>query len=244
MGYTKINDPGVREGYCKFRFDIRLNDVRYRKNITCRKSVVKVLYREWEDRIYAGLSKQVTYKFFEILDNYLVHVRVNKSPNAYKTECRSVQRFKQFFNKNLLLSDFKRSLVDDYVSWRRGTVFSKYDNTHRKGLVTNATINREICVLSSFFNWCIRKEYIPYNPAAMCKLKENNQREVRLSKDEIQILLHEAEAVDGRLYNIISLALLTGMRKSEILTLEWNEVNFESSKIILSSLKTKAERRG
>jgi integrase len=76
----------------------------------------------------------------------------------------------------------------------------------------------------------------------MCKLKENNQREVRLSKDEIQILLHEAEQIDGRLFNIISLALLTGMRKSEILTLEWKEVNFDSSRIMLSSMKTKSRK--
>jgi len=242
MGYTKINDPAVRDGYSKFRFDLRLNEVRYRKIITCRRSVVNVLYREWEDKIYAGRSKQ-NYRFFEILDNYLEHVKVNKSPNAYQNELRTIKRFKLFFNKNLILSEFKRSLVDDYVSWRRVKVFSKHDNSLQKGQVTNATINRDLACLSSFFTYCIRREYInTINPIAMCKLKENNEREVRLSRAQLEEFLNKAQAIDSMLYNVIAMALLTGMRRKEIFSLEWSEVHFDNSIIILSARKTKSKK--
>jgi len=242
MSYTKLNDNRVKSGYSKYRFDLRYNNVRYRKIVTCRKSAVNALHRQWEDSIFDGLIGNQSHRFFGMLDRYIEHVEFNKSKTAYVNELRATKRFRDFFKKNLLLSEFKRSMVDDYISWRRVRVFSNHDNTHRKGSVSNATINREISVLSCFFNWCIRKEFMTHNPAAMCKLKENNQREVRLSKDEIDILLMEAEKIDLTFHKVISLALLTGMRRSEILTLEWNEVHFDASKILLSALKTKSKR--
>lgn len=243
MGYTKIDSAGLSDGNHRYRFDLRINDVRHRKIVTCRRSAVNVLYRKWEDKIYSGQSQQTGYRFFEILDKYLEHVQLNKSPEAYKTEQRAVRVFKMFFKKNLLLSEFKRSMVDDFVTWRRNKVFSRHDNSYYKGRVCNSTINRDLAYLSSFFTYCIKREYInTVNPVSLCKLKENNEREVRLSRAQLEEFLNKAYEIDKMLYNVIALALLTGMRRKEIFSLEWSEVHFDNSIIILSARKTKSKK--
>lgn len=91
--------------------------------------------------------------------------------------------------------------------------------------------------------YCIKRKYCVHNPFNSIKLKENNYREINLSKKQIKELLEKAEDVDKRLYNIIQIALLTGMRRGEVFSLEWPEVDFEHSIIRLSASKTKSKKR-
>jgi len=241
MGFKEIkNQEGVGKGYVKYQFYLRFKGEQHRRVETCRRSAVAAIFRDWEDSILNGVTRQ--YKFFEIMDEYLKYVEKFKSAKSFEAESRSVKRFKECF-KNMALSDFRRSNVDDFVSWRKNKVFAAHENTKEKGKVSNATINRDIACLSSFFSFCIRKEYSnTVNPVAMCKLKENNQREVRMSKIQLEEFLIKAQSVDAQLYNVVALALLTGMRKKEILTLEWSEVHLEASIIRLSARKTKSKK--
>ncbi|PKL19539.1 MAG: hypothetical protein CVV49_00450 [Spirochaetae bacterium HGW-Spirochaetae-5] len=241
MGYKEVTDQsGVEKGYIKYQFYIRFKGDQFRKVVTCRKSAVDALFREWEGKILLGVTKQ--FKFFEILDEYLIHVEQNKSAKALNAESRSILRFKSCF-KNILLSDFRRSHVDDFITWRRNKVFALHANTRVKGKVSNATINRDLACLSSFFSYCIRKEYInTINPVALTKLKENNEREVRISREQLEEFLLKAQTIDRQFYNVIVIALLTGMRKKEILTLDWSEVHFDSRFIRLSAHKTKSKK--
>lgn len=241
MGYTEDkNQDGVEKGYVKYNFYIRFKNARYRKNQICRRSVVAAIFRDWENSIFNGITKQ--YKFFEMLDEYLIFVEQNKSERAHQSESRSILRFKECF-KNMILSDFRRSHVQEFITWRRGKVFSAHDNSRAKGKVSNATINRDIACLSSFFTYCIRKEYImTNNPVALSKLKENNEREVRLSRVQLEEFLSKSQSIDIMLYNVVAIALLTGMRRKEIFSLEWSEVHYDNSIIILSARKTKSKK--
>lgn len=241
MGYKEVKDQsGVERGYVKYEFYIRYKGERFRRVETCRRSAVAAIFRDWEDSILKGTTK--SYKFFQILDEYLVYVEQSKSTKAFEAESRSIKRFKECF-KNIEISDFRRSNVDQYILWRRTRVYAKHDNTLVKGKISNATINRDLACLSSFFTYCIRMEYInTMNPVAMFKLKENNEREVRLSRLQLEEFLHKAQSIDNMLYNVIAIALLTGMRRKEIFSLEWSEVHFDNSIIILSARKTKSKK--
>lgn len=243
MGYKELkNSPGVEKGYVKYQFYLRFKGERYRRMEICRRSAVDAIYRDWEGKIISQSIGRRQYKFFQIMDEYLEYVKKTRSVTQYKSDSGAVRRFKMFFKKNLLLSEFRRGMVDDYICWRKTKVFSQWDNSRAKGSVANSTVNRDIAVLSSMFNYCIRREYIMHNPATLCKLKENNQRNITLADSQIKELLLKAADVDRRLYNIVALALMTGMRKKEILTLEWSEVHLDASMILLSAHKTKSRK--
>ncbi len=243
MGYVKHNDQsGVNPGYVKYRFELRHKDTRHRKMVTCRRSAVQVIYRDWEDEILDTRNRD-RYMLFETIDRYLTDVRQFKSVTYCRNEERSMLRLKEFLKKDTPIEDFRRKHVAEFITWRRSKVFAMHDNTRNGGRVSNGTINRDIAVISCFFNWCIRRElYNSVNPASLSKLKENNIREVRLNKGQIQELINVAYDIDITMGYVVSIALMTGMRKREILSLEWSEVHFESSIVLLSASKTKSRK--
>lgn len=246
MGYLKNPDQsGVRKGYIKYRFDLRYGGQRYRKMETCRASAVQAIYKAWEDKIYEEIhqTSEEQHQLFEIIDQYIDDVRQYKSDIYIKAEIRALFRLKEYLECDMLISHFRRRHIAEYISWRRGRVFPARDNSRAKGRVANSTINRDIAVISSLFNWAIKREiYNSVNPASMSKLKEANYREVRLSKDQINTMIDTAYSISDNLGRVVSMALMTGMRKKEILSLEWNEVHFNSSIILLSATKTKSKK--
>jgi len=70
-------------------------------------------------------------------------------------------------------------------------------------------------------------------------LKENNQRLRYLSKDESQVLVN---ACDTHLKPIVVTALNSGMRKGEILTLKWHNIDLKHGFVLLDRTKN-GERR-
>lgn len=236
------NQEGVPKGKIRFEFDIYIDGKRHRRTQTCQKSAANALYKRWEKRLIE--EPEGNFTLFEMLDEYLNCSKESKSPLMFKHEKMIIDEVvKRFFHKDMLLRDVKRSLVDDFIVWRRSHVVSIYDNTKAGGRVSDATVNRTIAVLSYFFNWTIRKGYFhDVNPFYLAKLREVNRREVNLTAENIEELLNKAFQQDESLFQIISIALLSGMRRSEIFSLKWSEVNFDALCIQLSQYKTKSKR--
>lgn len=109
--------------------------------------------------------------------------------------------------------------------------------------------NRLLAVLRKFFNWCehngFRSDHT--NPALHVELYKERKRERFLSPAEISHLgevLAEFEQEDGQnpfVIAAIRLLILTGARLSEILTLRWEWIDFDNSRIRLPDSKTSAK---
>lgn len=103
-----------------------------------------------------------------------------------------------------------------------------------------ASVNREMAVirhmLSKAFDWGIIQE----NPAKRVKMLKGEVKRLRyLMPDEFQRLLSNCP---DDLKPIVTVASHTGLRKGELLGLQWDQVNFEKG--IISILDTKnGERR-
>ncbi len=92
--------------------------------------------------------------------------------------------------------------------------------------------NRTLALLSKFFNWCERHGFRPdgTNPVRHIERYREEKRERFLSSDELARLGEALAAAErGGSVSIfviaaIRLLVLTGARRSEVLTLKWDYV--------------------
>ena len=92
-----------------------------------------------------------------------------------------------------------------------------------------ATTGRTITLLKSIFEKGIQWGYLSINPARHIKKPKAQKKEMEfLNPDEIRLVLKHT---DKRYQALIMTACYTGMRQSELLGLQWGDVDFESGKI-------------
>ncbi len=230
------NQYNVEKGYVKYEFYIRFKGERFRKVVTCRRSSVDALFREWEASVIAGTVQE--YKFFEIYDKYLEHAKNSYTPRSFGYTLNIYAYSRKYFNSEILLSDFRRSDVQDYISWRKGHI------KQRGGKPLSArSINREIGELSRFFTYCIEREYYDrVNPCYRQKLKTDITREVFLTSEQIEELLDAARAEGELIFYAVLTALSTGFRRGEVFNLEWKDIDFRHSRIFLRASTTKNKK--
>jgi integrase len=121
-------------------------------------------------------------------------------------------------------------------------VFSYQTKRLSEGLC-NATVNREMTCLSNLLNTAVTWKRIKSNPIMKIKrLKEPPGRVRYLSLEEINRLLENCPEPPHPLRSIITVALTTGMRKSEIFGLKWEYIKPETRFIIIPITKNNTSR--
>jgi len=115
-----------------------------------------------------------------------------------------------------------------------------YLDQRRRTGVSDSTLKREMTVLKAAINWFNRKRRsdLP-NPAAKLDLSEPPGRVRWLTPEQATALIDAARHNQRaeHLADFIRLALHTGMRKGEMLALEWNRVDFRQNLIYLDTQK-------
>jgi len=107
--------------------------------------------------------------------------------------------------------------------------------SERRQEVTAASVNRELACLKHMFTKAIHWKLASANPVKMVKLfREDNARLRYLTKEEIGLLLNECA---NHVKPIVLIALFTGMRKSEILNLKWDDLDFKLRLIYVCNTK-------
>jgi integrase len=107
--------------------------------------------------------------------------------------------------------------------------YSDIDRLHRKiTKVAPYAANRTMALLSKMFSLAIRWEMRSDNPAKGIERNQEHKRQRYLSGDElIRLSAALAEHDDQRAANAIRLLLLTGARKSEVLSARWEQFDLE-----------------
>lgn len=106
------------------------------------------------------------------------------------------------------------------------------------------TTVRLICgVLSEALEKAVELDYIARNPVKRCTLPRKEQKEIHpLTDEEVAALLEAAKG--GELEQLITVALFTGMRMSELLGLTWDCVDFDKGAITVNKqLSPPAQRK-
>ena len=101
--------------------------------------------------------------------------------------------------------------------------------------VKNATVNREVAVLSGIFRVQVELEAVDYNPCRMIKSLSEEQRDTYLSWDDFNHLLENADW----LRDLLILMYYTGMRFGEAVNLRWEMYKPDRRMLILPPSATK-----
>ena len=120
-------------------------------------------------------------------------------------------------------------------------------NEHNQEIINKERgIMRKISSLKSFYNYFFRTEKLKTNPAALVQLPKLHEKEIiRLDIDEVALLLDAVEQGDGltdkqkafhnrtklRDLALLTLLLGTGIRVSECVGLDLNDINFKNGGI-------------
>ncbi len=216
------------DGTGTWRYDFTVNGRRYKATIGREShglTFSHALSHLKEIRLKAQLGKLEGKKhsslgdkpFKEIIDLFLASSKI-KHRSYWDNESRARKHIAPYFG-NLRLSDISIALIESFQS----------DLINKK--LSNATINRIIYLLSAIFQYAILHDESIRNPVRKIqKLKEGIKPTKVFTEDEIQRLL---KAADGNnTYQVmIGLGLYAGMRASEVLGLEWKDVDFNNGHI-------------
>src|SRR4030042_1505916 len=136
-----------------------------------------------------------------------------------------VDRLKRFFAGKRLNS----IAIDDIEKYQK----------RRAGEVSHATVNRELACLSGIFTYAIKRR-ISYNPVRQVERDEEEPKERRaLTTDEVEKLFDSIEKSESPyLKAFVKIALNTGMRPSEILSLKWKDIDSINRFIRIEKSKT------
>lgn len=138
-----------------------------------------------------------------------------------------------------LEQEFGRLRLDEIT---RPKVMSYMERLKREGGITPATINRRIALLRKCLNHAVEMEELDANRMAGTKLlKEATPRKPSLSTDEEARLLEALKTPWHRL--MVKLALATGAREGELLSLRWRQVRFEEGVIQIPTSKSGKPRK-
>ena len=107
---------------------------------------------------------------------------------------------------------------------------------------SQATVDRALQVLKAFFNWLIDHEVCATNPVRKVKLfRPNNERVRYLTPDEFERLCSAAAEIRWYLKPLIILAVVTGLRRGNLLRLRFDECDL-AARVIRIQRETKNNR--
>ncbi len=169
---------------------------------------------------YEGKYNPGKARFSEFVDEtFLPWSRANK--RSYREdEMRSVP-LQEFFGKKHL-RDIKPMMIERFKRERLATP-TKHDTPERPKPRTPASVNRDLACLSKILSMAFDNELIDSNPMRRVRLlKENGSRERFITADEEVKLFAKLTGRRDHIRSVVTIALNTGMRRGEILDLQWN----------------------
>lgn len=183
----------------------------------------------------------------EMIDRYLTGVLPGKKDE------RNAKRQLLYWKEQIgykLLADVNTALI---VSIRDQLLRDPYTTTRKAGSEivaterhrTPATVNRYMAAFSHCLSVAVTEwQWAEANPMLNVRKQSEPQGRVRfLCDDERERLLAACMASPNPLlYTVVVLALSTGMRYSEIMTLTWADVDLDNQRIVLQQTKN-GERR-
>lgn len=219
---VKFKKDGIEiiKWYCSFQINGE------RKHLLCRGAKNKKEAIQMENAFKYRLQQQqngiisreeTKFSVDRLCDTFLAYSKTNKK--SYKQDKSRVKVIRKFFCKYKYINSIRLDNIEQF----KNELLSR-------GL-KQVTVNKYLEIISKMFNIAIRNKWTVENPVKDTKFTIINDNKFRiLGIDEQNKLL---DAVKGTyLEGIIIFALNTGLRKSDILPLKWEDIQSYNDKVI------------
>jgi integrase len=224
-----------------YRVRIRMKGGQYFDRSFKSKTLAKKWKRDMESAIehdrYEFTNPATKHTVTELIDLYIGRVLPSKPKNA-KNTLRHLLWWKQELGY-LLLAQIRPSLIAE----KRDELLAGFVRDGK--LRSPSTVVRYLSSLSHVFSKAVKEwEWLRENPVFKIeKPKQAQGRKRVLDEVEQKRLLQACEESGSKdLFLVVALALGTGMRKGEIMSLRWKDINFSDEKAIIFLEKTKNGR--
>jgi integrase len=223
---------------------------RHRKKIGSQKTLAQLALKDVRVKIakgeYLGIYEEKKTPFKDFSEKYLKMIQPTVSPTSYaRFEGIITNRLKPAFQ--CYLYKVSKKQIQEYIQ-------------RRSEEVKPATINQEIKRLRHMLNKAVEWAYLKENPCKGIKnLKEPPGRIRYIAPEELEGLLMACEPSSlgknphnkGRTFSkllcaflkpIVLIAIHSGMRRSEILSLRWKDIDFKERRILIENTKNNERR--
>ena len=162
----------------------------------------------------------VNSKAKNLLKNYLVSKKISGlSENSLKLYDLYISDFISNMNKDI--SNVNNLDIKLYLF--------NYQNMHK---ISNRTLESRRIIICSFFTWLFNNEYLPKNPAANIEPIKYEKKH-RKSMSEMDLEKIRKYVTDVRDTAIIEMLYSTGCRITELVTLNRDDIDFQSKEVKL-----------
>lgn len=187
-------------------------------------------------------------------ENVFDQPRKERSPTLQELFDHYKEQHLEKRGKRVLDNDnnFKRWFAKKNLSKKKANEFSHEDaaRLHTQMEDTPGSANRAVQLGRAMFNFGIKTRFISRtdNPFAGVSLYRENERDRVLSDEEAAKLLTALEAIpqdhsrERTLRDFILLSLLTGARKSNVMSMRWDELDLKNGTWSIPAEKTKTRR--
>lgn len=228
-----------RGSYWWYDFRCNIHKTRHRASLREARTKAQAEQAEANKRLECfgvayGSIQQATPRLSEFIDKtYMVWAKTNKkSWHDDELICKAI---KAHF-KGKRLADISPMDVERFKKVRRETP-TRHDEPR-----SAATVNRELTILSRVLALAVDAGHINENPCRRVRrFKEDNARVRFLSDDEDARLLKQIGEREP-LRSVVIFALNTGLRRGEIFSLRWSEVDWSRNFIHVTNTKTGRSR--
>ncbi len=215
-GWSSCKHKGKR----KYIVDYRIDGKRFRETIGYNKSVAERRLAEIISQVHSGTFFQLKtagITFAEYADKWLAdYSKPRVKPNTHATYAGYVKNHLNPIFGQKDLSTITQADLESHLS----SLHKKYNPN---------TVNKILKMLKTMFKYARRWKYVTENPAWDIDCYREEHREMDyLQPKEIGPLLDNSREP----YKTMTVtAILTGMRKSELLALQWGDVDWNTNTI-------------
>lgn len=159
-----------------------------------------------------------------IYQDYLTNVK-KASTNTLSSYMRDIRQVSDYLETHaeVSLDQANEENLVEYISWLKGNGKSV------------ATVSRAIASLKSFYGVLVNGGYVEENPASKLVPDKATQKLPQiLTSKEVELLLEQPSCTDAKGYRdraMLELLYATGIRVSELISLDINDVNISGAVI-------------
>ena len=178
----------------------------------------------------------------DFIEYFISYITIEKgaAPSTIHKYRADLYRFQNFLKTNLIMLDIhdvKLNNVRSYLAY----LASSYN-------YESSTMAIKINILKHFFNFLNKAGYIATNPTALIKTPPKSKKLPRaLNEIELAKFLRSPEYMNNNRNKvrdklILTLLAYTGIRRQELINLDWDDVNLGEGWLLVRKSKNKQSR--